>query len=341
MNSLPGEIGGYFGLDLADHGDPYPEALHYQSARAALRAVFACNDTRRIWIPSYICDSVIQAAHEAGCEISLYALNDNLRPVDAPEKLQSGELFLYVNYFGLMQDAIEELRQYFPATQLVIDNSHAFYAKHTDVLATVYSPRKFAGLPDGGLLFHSAALKISPPAEEDHGSFARMKFLLMRAAYSAREGYAAFNEARQSLNGQPPLSMSRLTRRLMRSIDWQHVRCQRRSNFATMHNIIGPLNHFDWNLANEDVPLCYPLMIPEMDMAAVKSALAANGIFVATYWPDVLPRLRPGSMEAALVHETLFLPVDQRLDSAQTAILTRQILETLHRLTPKWTSCDE
>ncbi len=329
MDNPTQAIGGYFGLDLPDYGELYPQAVRYQSARSAIRAVLECNGIRRAWIPAYVCDSVLRAAQEAEVETSTYALDENLDPQQLPYTLADDEVVLYVNFFGLCQSAVTRLQNRVAPEQLIIDNSHALFAPHDNVLATIYSPRKFAGLPDGGLLLHLPALDITAPAVEDTGSFERMKFLLLRMACSAREGYAAFNEARNSLNGLPPLAMSRLTRRLMRSIDWQQVRTRRHDNFAVMTRLLGELNGLHWAPTDADVPLCYPLTLKGRDVSALKASLAAEDIFTATYWPDALPRIHPGSIEATLVHDTLFLPVDQRLDLAQTESTARRVLQLL------------
>lgn len=331
LNLLP-EIGGYFGLELPDYGDFFPDTLRYQSARAALRAVFECHGIRRVWLPVYVCDSVWRAAEEASVEVCTYQLDDSLYPINLPETLADGEVMLYVNYFGLRQSAVARLQTQFRSERLIIDNSHALFDPPGRALATVYSPRKFAGLPDGGLLSPSATLQIAEPGQEDQGSYERMKFLLVRMACSAREGYAAFNEARNALNGLPPRSMSRLTRRLMRSIDWPLVGQRRRTNFAVMAGMMDDINGFRWALADGDAPLCYPLVLQGVDVAAIRARLAAQNVFTATYWPDAAPRVRPGSIEAALVHDTLFLPVDQRLDPAQTAEMGRRVLDALHHV---------
>lgn len=326
-------MGGYFGLDLPDYGEIYPQAIRYQSARAALKAVFECPHIHGAWIPSYICDSVLQAAEAAGVQIHLYALNTDLSPSDLPKRLSEGDVVLYVNYFGLCQSVVNQLQTHYLPEQLIIDNSHALFAPHGGNLATVYSPRKFAGLPDGGLLLHSSALQISAPEMEDTLSFERMKFLLLRTAHSAREGYAAFNEARNSLNNLPPQRMSRLTRRLMRSINWPEVADCRRKNFSIMDNLMMGHNASRWVVNHEDIPLCYPLFLPRQDVGKIKSKLAEQNIFTATYWPDVLPRLYPNSAEASLTQNTLFLPIDQRLNSAETGNMGRRILHLLQNPT--------
>ncbi|NDU85528.1 MAG: hypothetical protein G3H99_02830 [Ferrovum sp.] len=329
MDNLKEEIGGYFGLDLPEYEALYPQAVHYQSARSAICAVLECNGLQRVWMPGYVCDSVLRAAEMAGIGISTYSIDDSLYPSDLPNTLSDGEVILYVNYFGLCQSVVNRLQKRYLPEQLIIDNSHALFAPHNGVLATIYSPRKFAGLPDGGLLLHSPALIISAPSVEDQGSFERMRYLLVRASCSAREGYKAFQEARDSLQNLPPLAMSRLTRRLICSIDWSWVRSCRRDNFARIAKWLNPINAIRWLPTEEDIPLCYPLVLSGVDVAAVKAHLSAHNVFTATYWPDALPRLKSGTIEAALTQDTLFLPIDQRLDLTRVDSLGQQILAIL------------
>ncbi len=326
------EIGGYFGLDLPDYGDFYPDAIKFQSARAAIRAVLECNGISRVLMPAYICDSIIKSAIDAGIAIDTYELDASLYPKDLPSTLPDHCALLYVNYFGLCQKNITRLLEVVPGSQLIIDNSHAlFSAPHADVLATIYSPRKFVGLPDGGLLSASPCLKIAIPTEADLGSFERMRYLLMRMAYSAREGYADFQKARISLQDTTPLAMSQLTQRMLKSIRWDLIKQRRRANYAVIAQMMDGINDIQWSMGGGDVPLCYPLTLRGSNIKGIKDELAARNVFIATYWPDALPRIKADSMEAVLIHDTIFFPIDQRLECNQVAALGHLILKLTGR----------
>lgn len=327
------EVGGYFGLDLPDYGDLYTDAVKFQSGRSAMQAVLECNGIDRVMMPSYICDSIIKSAADAGVEVELYDLDESLYPKKLPLELSSGCVFLYVNYFGLCQQNVFRLLEVLPSNQLVVDNSHALFATSTQALASVYSPRKFAGLPDGGMLIASPSLKITPPMEEDQGSFGRMRHLLTRMAYSAQEGYADFDAARNSLKEQPVLAMSRLTQRLMRGIRWDQVNERRRKNYIVMAQLMDANNDMHWTLGDKDVPLCYPLMIKGRDMSEIKKELIALNVFTATYWPDVIPRVKLNTIESSLVFETLFLPIDQRLEAWQVEEIAMLVLKLVGKST--------
>ena len=321
------EIGGYFGLDLPRYGDLYPDSIKFQSGRAAIRAVLECSGIKRVMIPAYICDSIIKSAVDAGVDVETYDLDELLYPKSLPHVLPEKCAFIYVNYFGLCQHNILRLIEDLPGDRLIIDNSHALFAAHTDVLATIYSPRKFVGLPDGGLLRASPLLGIKPPAQEDKGSFERMRYLLLRMAYSAREGYADFEKARNTLSDTSPLAMSRLTHRLMKSIRWEQVAEYRRVNYSILARILGAKNGMQWTLGDDDVPLCYPLALQGCDVYKLRDELSARNIFTATYWLNALPRIKDGTIESLLINKTLFLPIDQRLEQSQVEDVGKLVLE--------------
>lgn len=326
-NGTPTEIGGYFGLDLPCYADLYPEALKFQSGRAAIRAMLESAGIERVMLPAYVCDSVIKAVVDSGAMVETYTLNESLYPKDLPRRLPERCALLYVNYFGLCQKNISRLLVEIPGDRLIIDNSQALFAEHEDVLATIYSPRKFAGVPDGGLLRVSPTLNVALPMEEDKASIERMRSLLVRMAYSAREGYADFQKIAISLKDTTPLAMSRLTQRLMKSIPWDQMAERRRENFMVMAQKLDALNDMHWKLGEHDVPMCYPLTLRGRQIEKIKAKLVARNIFVPVYWKDALPRIAPDSIEVVLTNETLFLPIDQRLNRVQTEGLGNLILE--------------
>lgn len=326
------EIGGYFSLDLPDYGDFFHDTIKFQSARATVRAVLECNEFTRVMIPKYVCGSIHKAAFDAGLVIETYDLDELLYPKNLPSSLPEQCALIYVNYFGLCQQNVTRLRREIPTDRLIIDNSHALFAAHMDVLATIYSPRKFVGLPDGGLLRSSSSLDITPPMEEDNGSIDRMRHLLLRMAYSARDGYSDFQKARNSLQDTTPLTMSRLTRRLMKSIRWDEVIRRRRENYLIVAEGMDQMNDMRWRIGENDVPLCYPLMLRGGGVIQMKKELALHNVFIPTYWPDALPS-STNSIEESLSSDTLYLPIDQRLERNQIELVCNIVVELRRKAT--------
>ena len=62
-----GALGGYFELELPPAPNPlYPQALAYQSARAAFQALLTAGNPGRVWIPRFICDEMIAWGKKQG-----------------------------------------------------------------------------------------------------------------------------------------------------------------------------------------------------------------------------------------------------------------------------------
>jgi hypothetical protein len=308
------EIGGFFELALPDFGDPFPSFfLRFQSARSALRAVLEGSEFARVLLPAYICDSVVRAVSDAGRTPEFYRLDAQLAPV-IPVAVPEDTALLCVNYFGLCDDIVARVKNKVAPSQLIIDNTQALFAPPMEVFGSIYSPRKFVGLPDGGFLATRGPM-IALPTDEDHGSMGRMEHLLVRMAGTARDGYSSFMASGCSLEDTRPLRMSRLTNRLLRSIDMQVVKSRRRANFARLARAFDPINARRWTLGRACVPLCYPLVL-EKDVTDVRKLLADSNIYIPAYWEDARQRIEDDSVEKILLDNCLSLPCDQRYTAA-------------------------
>lgn len=317
----PLPTGGYFELELpARRALPHPGLTGFQSARAAFLALLRAGRPKRVWMPRYTCNAMLAPLEKAGIQYAWYDLTDEL-DVDAEVKLGSGDWLLYVNYFGICGGWVKSLMRRFPPAQIVLDYAQAlFAAPHRQALATIYSPRKFVGVPDGGLIY--SQIPLPPPDEVDAISFSRMEHLIKRLGASPEAGYAAFQEAEASLDDPEPRRMSQLSERILTSIDFLSVQRIRQDNFKTLHARLGNDNSLLAGMEATDVPLCYPYQSAN---AELRQHLIDKRIFPATYWNDALARLDPETADR-LVRRLLPLPIDQRYDAADMARISDVIL---------------
>jgi hypothetical protein len=175
-------------------------------------------------------------------------------------------------------------------------------------LATIYSPRKFFPLPDGGLLF--TAQPVEPAAVVDERSLDRMRHLLRRCAETPESGYRDFQRAEASLDEDiEPKAMSCLTRKLFQTLDVEAARLQRNINFGVLHTALGAVNKFPMQAQAINGPLSYPWLVHD---TTLRSKLIAERIFVPTYWPEVHSRAAADSWASRYVERCLALPCDQR-----------------------------
>ncbi len=304
-------IGGYFELELGQGlSFPYPDLARFQSGRAAFRALLEVGKPRRVWMPRHICDAMFDPLRLAGIPWQLYDLDGNLEIAADGVEMAPDDWLLYVNYFGIGGKNVSRLLERFPKEQIVLDYSQAFFDPPRDVLATIYSPRKFFGVPDGGLL--ATGLMVHVPATQDAASVDRSLHLVQRLAFGPEAGYGAFQKAEAQLSDCTPRRMSDFTHRLLLAVDFERVARQRRENFFYLHRSLGTSNHLAVDPAGIDVPLCYPFIT---DDPSLRERLIAHRIFVPTYWADTVDRVDE-AWGQKMVKDCLPLPVDQRHDSA-------------------------
>jgi hypothetical protein len=302
-------IGGYLELELPrGSGELYPRALRFQSGRAAFLALLETGRPRRIWMPWYNCETMLEPPSMAGIPIERYRLDDNLDVVDNDIALAADDWLLAVNYFGVCDMQVSRLLERFPRRQIVIDNSQALFAPPADCLATIYSPRKFFGIPDGGYLI--TQLPVATPAEQDDGSIERCAPLLVRIDQGPEAGYEGVRAARATLRGQRPKRMSALTRHLLAHIDYPVAIEQRNRNYARYHERLAKENAFPLPATSPHAPLCYPFWNHRADLQA---PLSARRVYAPKYWPHVRGVTGTSDdLEYRLSTECLALPCDQR-----------------------------
>lgn len=319
----PRAIGGYFELELP-RGEVllHDNALRFQSSRAAFLALLRAERPAAVWMPWYICDAMIEPLRMTGTPVKRYRLDADLGVQSAD--IGADEWLLYVNYFGLCARQVNDVLSRFPRERVLIDNAQALFAQPADCLATLYSPRKFLGVPDGGYLI--TGQPVGMPEAIDDGSLLRCGHLLTRLAKDAEAGYADYTAAEEGLKHQEPLRMSRLTERLLASVDYAHVRARRAENFAFLHEKLHRYNRFTFHHDEHAVPLCYPIFdVP----TGLRETLRAQRIYTPTYWPDVAHAEGAPDFERNLPASALCLPCDQRLTRDDLTPMVQHLLDWL------------
>lgn len=302
-------IGGYQGLELPLYDASFARGMiKTNSARSAIKLVLSSLEAKKVWLPAYTCDAVVEAANDIDVTIEFYKVDSSF-DIDPALQLKEDEFILIVNYFGLCGEAVKRSRSRFGHRQTIVDCSQAYFVEPTGSLATIYSPRKFFGLPDGGLLY-SNDTRIQQPEQRDNSSKSRMDHLISRITNSPEAAYQQYLEAEHAISQLPIQGMSCLTERLLKSVDYERARTARTRNALYLHERLGKYNHLNMNIDDSTAPLCYPFL-PSVKTAS-RSDLISQRAFLPSYWPEVLNRVEEDSFEWSLVTCGLFLPCDQR-----------------------------
>lgn len=323
------EIGGYLELEEFSGSEYYPDLYKVNLGRTALLWLLHSRNCKKLLLPDFLCDSVTDACLKTDAEISFYALDQNLNPIiDRPHGLLEGEYLYLVNYYGQLTDHhILQYREKYK--RIIIDHTHAFYQRPLAGIDTLYSCRKFFGLSDGAYLATDAALTDLP--ETDHSN-TRMTHILGRYEQDAGAYYQQMLQNASTYHEETPKYMSRLTRNLLRGIDYQQIKSKREANYMTLHkNLQGSNREKNPFIAViPEGPFAYPYYSPQGIL--LRKELAKYKIFVPTNWTNVLKSLPEDRLEYQWAANILPLPCDQRYGKEEMEYMVKIIQEVEKRL---------
>lgn len=312
------EIGGYIELDTYHLPMLHEGALALNCGRNALAYVLKARKIRKIRLPQLICDSVTEVCAREGVDSTFYRIGTVFLPEELT--LADGEWLYLVNYYGqLTNDRIlGYVKKY---ERIIVDQAQDYFAKPLAGIDTVYTCRKWFGVPDGAFLYTDAVLQEDLPQDE---SFERMRFLLGRFERSASEFYPEYVSNNRRFSDEPIKRMSKLTENLLHAIDYDWVQKARRENFIALHTALQCHNQL--TLRVPDAPFMYPLLLE--NGAVIRKKLQAEGIYIPTLWPSVFTWASPDSEAYRLAENILPLPVDQRYGKNEM----REMIQAIEKL---------
>lgn len=308
------EIGGYFQLEKLINKEYYSNLIALNSARNALLYVLKARKIKKIYLPYFLCNSVEEMCKRENFEYEFYHIGQDFLPI-FDKKLGDDEFLYIVNYYGQVnEEIIKQLHVQYG--NIIIDNVQAFFQKPTQGVDTIYSCRKFFGVPDGSYLFTLA--KIEDTFETDV-SKDRMKHLLGRYEGTATEYYEDFKANDHSFKDLGLCYMSALTHNILGAIDYKQVKQKREENYAVLARSLGAKNLLLLHMPV--APYCYPFYCK--NGMEIKKRLAQKKIFVPTLWPNVLEL--EGTLEKDYAENILPLPCDQRYGKEEMKYILKEI----------------
>lgn len=209
------EIGGYFGLDQFIDKPYYKNVIELNTGRNALLYLIKSRKIKRLYIPYYLCDSVSNILEKYENDFEYYYIDNEFNPI-FDKVLEEYEYLYIVNYYGqLTNERINYLQQ--KHGRIIIDNTHAFFQKPIQGIDTIYSCRKFFGVPDGAYLSTDSLLEEE--LEIDISKH-RMSHILGRFEGVASDYYNDFQENDDLFKSEPLKYMSKLTKNILGAIDY-------------------------------------------------------------------------------------------------------------------------
>ena len=313
------EIGGYFGLEELISNEYYPDLVAVNNARCALLYIIKARHYNKVYLPYFLCDSVRLVLEREKIPFEEYRIDRTFIPV-LDIKTKSDEVVYIVNYYGLISDKqLINLKDKYG--NIVVDNAQAFFARPVKGIDTLYSCRKFFGVPDGGYAYTEADCQESIPVDV---SMDRMKHILGRfEGTCASDYYDYFNDNDESFKEIELRLMSKLTHNILGAIDYQEAKRRREDNFEFLSKALGDRNAL--KIECPSGPNAYPFYV--QNGMEIKKQLANRKIYVATLWPNVLDTGL--DIETDLTKNILPLPCDQRYSQEDMQRVVNEIMKLI------------
>jgi hypothetical protein len=289
------------------------------TARSAVKLLVRALRPATVWLPSYICGVVIDAAREPGVRMHFYAVDHSLRIPDNDwlAEIQAGDVVIFADYFGFDTWISHGVEARARGARVVEDACQAMlnkdFSPHSDYI--IFSPRKFIGVPDGGILLARKNTELAdadfpvPPAQwflqATRASILRSEF----DRYGGERSWFKMFQLTEANGPMEPCRMSDLSAAILRIVDWAAIKRRRRRNYEFLSSELGELAIFP-NLPRHVVPLGFPIRVRNRDR--IRRSLFNERIYPAVHWEIV--DLVPAEFIAShrLAREIMTLPSDQR-----------------------------
>lgn len=299
------EIGGYLQFEKLINKPYYTNMIELNLGRNALIYLIRGRKIKKVFIPYFLCDSVYKVLISNEIEYEFYHVGRDFKPV-FNKTLKYNHYLYIVNYYGqLDNEYLGIIKQHY--NNIIIDNTQAFFQKPLDGVDTIYSLRKFFGIPDGAYL--STDISLESELAVDSSRF-RIKHLFGRFEDKAFTYYKDFQRIDDSFENLPLMKMSKLTRNLLGAINYSSIIQKRNENYDYLFQKLQARNIL--SIAQNNAPFAYPFYVN--NGIKVREKLALKKIYIPTLWPNVIGTDSKYSLESDLAANIIPLPCDQTYD---------------------------
>ena len=308
------EIGSFIELQLPagkeyfDSLMPADNIARLNSGRAGIWHAFRLTGCRAIWLPYYQCETVRDFLKFKNVTIKYYHIDREFKPTDIEQT--EDDAVLLVNYYGIMANSrMESLAGMY--SNVIIDNSQAFFARPLQDCFNVYSARKFMGVPDGAYVIGSNASRYMDEYQQGFSSDTSL-FLLQRIEYGCEgKTYSSRMVNEERIDHEDAMKMSALTKRILQGTDYQYIIRIRKDNFQEACKVFTAINKIQiLNFIDEKVvPMVYPLVV-ESD--SILTYLLEHKHFQGHWWHYITNELPESTFEHYISQYMIPITIDQR-----------------------------
>lgn len=330
-----------FGFNISLNGKKpsflSPTSSFYLNARSAIFSVISSLHPKTVWMPSYLCLSMLESPKVANIPVRFFPVNKYLQIEEKGwiSEIMQGDAVIVIDYFGfkIAQWVYGAIRQ--RGAWIIEDACHALLSSHVGQYSdfVVYSPRKFIGVPDGGILFSKTPCAIStdrikPPSSWWMKAFAAC-LLRREFDYSESDGDRVWFRLSKEIESEMPLGnyeASALSIAILElATDWESISNKRRDNYLILLDDLKKYALYK-DLPDDVVPLGFPITVKNRD--EMRQVLFEQNIYPPIHWElaDAVPKQYVESHE--LSQHILTLICDQRYKKNDMERIIHVVKET-------------
>lgn len=266
-----------------------------------------------------MCETVFSACKRSETKFVLYEYDSRLFPV-LDMNLAKDEYIYVQNYCGqLSNDILKKIKQKF--NNVIIDNVQSFFQMPISNTYTIYSCRKYFGVPNGAYLYTDMhRFSVEYEKLEYALNEVNYKHIAGRTDSCASDFYAVSKAHEEMLCDSEIMKMPISTQLMLSNIDYGDVIQRRKNNFDYLHKKLKALNNFD--IAENGGLFFYPFRCAEG--AELRKKLLENKIYTPTLWSELIDK---NNSAANLSREIVYLPIDQRYEETEMEIISQLIFD--------------
>jgi hypothetical protein len=311
----------------------------YRSGRDALKQVARLNPGKKVLLPALCCESMILPFTMNGCRVEFYKLTDQLKGdwADVLSKADGDTVLLYMTYFDIQPFETEFLaRLRDKGVFLLEDRTQDIIVPRAETIepdVTIASIRKWAALPEGGLLKTS----LSVPKAKTDERFARLR----RAAMEEKGLYlesgepglktdflSKLHQADELLDESgEPIAMSESSKAELIKLDFEKILSKRRANVRILERELAGLNIKTLTQGESTAGLYYPILVENRNK--VQRGLAQRNIYCPAIWPVPEEALGVCKNAEHTAEHILAIPCDQRYSENDMVHIAQAIKEII------------
>jgi dTDP-4-amino-4,6-dideoxygalactose transaminase len=322
-------IGGLFGLQSTVVTETSgavrfldSQNIFFANATSALAVLIKHLRPGRVWLPSYMCVALRIAVQHAGAAASFYPIDRELAVQSLAwlDEVGPGDAVVMIDYYGSLISAehVNMIRE--RGAVVIEDATQALLSKDAGSRGdfAVFSPRKFLGVPDGGILFINRPLNREEfilSASPENWWLDALNATILRRQFDTHGGSRDWFALFQRAEANAPVGefrMSDLSRILLdRCFDYPAIAKQRCENYDKLYTHLADIALLP-SRSSSVVPLAFPIRIQNRDR--LRHILFQHQIYPPIHWPleDIVPERFSDSHK--LSSEIMSLPCDQRYD---------------------------